>query len=81
MKHKVTISKEDVVPGYLLSAIIEKLGLICDFRKTTFDKQQVQFFIKSDNIPKDLFVGFRIHIRRYDLASISPLVKTIENIL
>lgn len=41
----------------------------------------MQFFVKSGNIPKDLFTGFKMRTRRYDLASISPLVRDIEVIL
>lgn len=77
LKHKVIITKDDVIPGYLLSSIIEKLGLVCNFRDSTFDKYKVKFFIKSGNIPKDLFVGLKMCVRRYDLGNISPLVKNI----
>jgi len=57
------------------------MGLACDFRRSTFNKHNVEFFVKSGNIPKDLFIGFKVKIRRYDLSSISPLVRDVEEIL
>jgi hypothetical protein len=80
-KYKVAVSKEDLIPGYLLGAIIDRFGLVCDFRRPVFDKHNVQFFVKSGNIPKELFLGFKMRTRRYDLSSISPLVRDIEVIL
>lgn len=40
-KYRVPVSKEDIIPGYLLGAIIEKIGLVCDFRRSAFDKHNV----------------------------------------
>jgi hypothetical protein len=70
-----------LIPGYLLGAIIDRFGLVCDFRRSAFNKHNVQFFVKSGNIPKDLFVGFKMRARRFDLSSISPMVRDIEIIL
>jgi hypothetical protein len=75
------VSKEDVIAGYLMGSIVERIGLVCDFRRSAFNKHNVEFFVKSGNIPKDLLAGFKMKIRRYDLSSISPLVRDIEEIL
>lgn len=70
-----------MIPGYLLGAIIDRFGLICDFRRSAFDKHNVQFFVKAGNIPKDLLSGFKMRTRRYDLSSISAMVRDIEAVL
>lgn len=31
-KYRIVISKEDVLPGYLLGGIMNKLGIVCDYR-------------------------------------------------
>jgi len=33
-KYKITVSKEDVVAGFLLGSIIDRIGLVCDFRRS-----------------------------------------------
>jgi hypothetical protein len=43
-RHRVIVSKEEVVAGYLLSAIVDKLGLECDFKVKTLLKQK-KFFV------------------------------------
>lgn len=80
-RFKVALSKEDLLPGYLLSSLLERFGLICDFRRSSFSKHAVQFFVSSGNIPRDLLLGFRVRTRRYDLPAISPLVREVEEIL
>jgi hypothetical protein len=69
-KYDLMVSKEDIITGYLLSAIISRNGLICDFKKSSFDKSS-DFFVGENNIPRDLFKGFRIKSRRYDMSNIS----------
>lgn len=80
-KYRIIISKEDLIPGYLLSSIIERMGIDCNFRRSSFNKHEIDFFAKSDNLPRDLFVGFRMKIRRYDLTSLSAQIQNIHSIL
>ncbi len=64
------VSKEDIIIGYLLSAIISRNGLVCDFKKSSFDKN-ADFFVGEQNIPRNLLKGFKIKTRRYDMCNIS----------
>lgn len=67
VKYRVSISKEDTIPGYLFSSLIERLGLICNFAESDFRFSNVSFFVRNGNIPKNLIVGFKLKTRRYDL--------------
>ena len=80
-RHKTTISKEDLIPGYLLSAVLEKVGINCDFRRNVFNKNNVKFFVRSGNLPREMMTGFSVRTRRYDLAPISAVVRDVEGIL
>jgi hypothetical protein len=81
LRYQISLSKEDVIPGYLFSALLQRMGILCDFRRSAFDKHAVQFFVRSGNIPKDLLVGFKMKLRRYDLSAISPIVREVEDII
>ena len=78
VRYRVSVSKEDLVAGYLLGSVIERIGLNCNFRHSSFNKHDVDFFAKPGNIPRDLMLNFRIKVRRYDLASLSPLIQDIQ---
>lgn len=45
------VSKEDVIGGYLLSGIVSKLSIECDFKQKTFLKQK-KFFVHENIIPR-----------------------------
>ena len=78
---RVIITKDDIIGGYLLASLVERIGLNCDFRQSSFDKHEVDFFGKDDNLPKDLFTGFRIKIRRYNLGGLSQKAQDVQQIL
>ena len=50
-QYRVVISKEDIITGYLLSAICIKNGLICNFSKSILRKD-AGFFVREDTIPR-----------------------------
>jgi hypothetical protein len=81
VKYRAVVSKEDLIPGYLLSSVVERIGLHCNFRQSSFNKHEIDFFAKDGNIPKDLLLSFRIKVRRYDLAAISSVVQDVTQIL
>lgn len=36
--YDIVISKEDILPGYLLGAILHKNGILCDFKSNDFNR-------------------------------------------
>lgn len=65
------VSKEDVVGGYLLSAIVSKLSLDCDFKQKSFLKQK-KFFVHENILPREAFITFIPKTRHYDMEAICP---------
>jgi hypothetical protein len=65
-RHRMIVSKEDVVGGYLLSGIVDKLGLECDFKQKSFVKQK-KFFVHENIIPRDVLITFMPKTRQYDM--------------
>ena len=46
LRFRIAVSREDLIPGYLLSSVTEQLGVNCNMRQSSFDKHQVDFFAK-----------------------------------
>ena len=58
-KYDVIISKEDILPGFLLGGIFYRFGIECNFKDETFSRD-MEFFIKQKTIPRTLFYGFKL---------------------
>lgn len=69
-KYKVIVSKEDILPTYLLGAIIYKNGLETNFKSSEFSRD-INFFVREKTIPESLFVKFIPIERRYNLEMVS----------
>lgn len=69
--YNIALSKEDIIPGFLLASIMDRNGIECDY-KTPELKRNSKFFVKENLIPKSLLVGFFVRERMYNLESISP---------
>ncbi len=65
-RHRVIVSKEEVVAGYLLSAIVDKLGLECDFKVKTLLKQK-KFFVHENILPREVLTAFVPRVRQFDM--------------
>lgn len=50
-RYRMIVSKEDVIPGFILSGIVHKLSLECDFKQKTFLKHK-KFFIHENILPR-----------------------------
>jgi hypothetical protein len=50
-RFKIFASKEDTIPGYLLSALVYKIGLEYDFKIKSFLKNK-KFFVQENVIPR-----------------------------
>lgn len=74
------ISKEDIIPGYLLGGIMTGSGIECDYKTQSLNRKET-FFVKQSTVPRDLLLGFIPRVRRYDLDTISPLVARVQDIL
>jgi hypothetical protein len=70
------ISKEDIIPGYLLGGITEFIGIDCDFKTPNLHRKE-PFFVRQHTIPRDMLFNFYTRVRRYDLDSVSPLVEKV----
>ncbi len=65
-RYRIIVSKEDVVGGYLLSGIVGKVGLECDFKHKSFMKQK-KFFVQENIIPREVLITFMPKSRQYDM--------------
>lgn len=63
------VSKEGVIGGYLLSGLVEKVGLDCDLKVKSFLKNK-KLFVEEDILPREVFQRFRAKVRRYDMESL-----------
>ena len=50
-RYRMVVSKEDVIGGYLLSGIVYRLGLECDFKQKGLMKQK-KFFVHENILPR-----------------------------
>lgn len=40
-EYKIVVNKDDLLSGYLLGSVIDRFGLECNFRSSSFDKHHV----------------------------------------
>ena len=79
-KYGIIVSKEDILPGYLLGGIVHRNGIDCFFKTPLLDRER-EFFVNENTIPREFLIKFVPKVRRYDLEAVSPAYARIYEIL